>query len=225
MTPMMLLLAFVIALGGQARTPDARGVENRGPRDAERWRYVNYAGHWWHWSRAERWSYHDGSRWIDLDLMGQPLRASDRPAAHTGDRRTARGRRGGPSLPRGFGVLAPPASRAGDFGDRGGPAMARAFAGGFAGETDGLPVGDFGAGGQVRPPTNPYGPDSEYGAYGSTDPFRGGLHLGGGGNFGYGLGTRAVPAGGSAADNGNVSRSIPSAPLGRYGQPTSAGRL
>lgn len=228
---LILAMAVVAAVTGQAgaRETSSRQGEQRSwagaPRHAgDRWRYVFYQDHWWFWSRSERWSFYEGGRWIDLDLMGQPRVGPGRLIPGAGKQPAAQAAPGRPPLATGFGVLPSPASRAGDFAGASGAAMARAFAGGFAAGSESSSLGDFGAGAKVASPTNPYGPDSEYGAYGSTDPFRGGIHLGGGGNLGYGLGSRAVLPARPANSSWDAMRSIPSGALGVYGLPKSTGR-
>jgi hypothetical protein len=162
------------------------------PRDANAWRYVFHQGRWWYWFPSERWSYFDGRRWVDLDSLNQPL-TGRRDLAQSDATRLK-------TLPRAedlrfrFGQLPTPRSWAGSFGvGSAAPVTGRNFAGSF-GAGAALPHA------LLSPPTepgitmvNPYGPDSEYGAYGSTDPFRGGLHTGAGGNYGYGLGAQRLP--------------------------------
>ncbi|HET6881320.1 MAG TPA: hypothetical protein VFI31_14255 [Pirellulales bacterium] len=144
---------------------------------------------------SERWSYFDDSRWIDLDSLNHPLTVG-RDLAQVDALRLR-------ELPRAedlrfrFGELLVPRSRAGsfEFGSNA-PAAGRNFAGSFeAGAA--LPHALLAAPGQAAMPlANPYGPDSNYGAYGSTNPFRGGQHVGAGGNYGYGFGAQRPTAAG-----------------------------
>jgi hypothetical protein len=152
------------------------------------WRYVFHRGRWWYWSASERWSYFDGARWVNLDSLHQPL--SDRGHLLEVVPRPSTTWSGGNALRFRFGELPAPRSRVGSFeleGDN--RVTGRNFAGSFeAGAASPHAV--------ISPPgepaaaaPNPYGPDSAYGPYGSTDPFRAGRHTGSGGNYGYGLGT------------------------------------
>lgn len=152
------------------------------------WRYVLYQGRWWYWSASERWSYFDGARWVKLDSLKQPLASGGNlPELVPRPFKT---------LPRTdglyrFGELPVPRSRAGGFDVEGGTrVIGRNFAGSFEAGTASphavlMPPGEPSA---AAP--NPYGPGSIYGPYGSTNPFRGGLRSGAGGNYGYGLGTQ-----------------------------------
>jgi hypothetical protein len=191
--------------------------DSRVGRAKDLWRYVYHEGRWWFWSSSAHWSYFDGSRWIELDLMGQPRRNSRRSFA-LGERAMPPLRKQ-PAIGR-FGVLMPPTSRAGSFDALAGEG--RTFAGDFTRGTAGAPATDVGIVSPVPSPFNPYGPDSAYGAYGTTDPFRGGTHLGGGGNYGYGMGTRASSARPAApAAGGSLAKP---ANAGVYGQPAVTGR-
>ena len=194
----MINLFVLVLLAAFGSEPDsvplgrAPGVDIGSAGNA--WRYVFRDGRWWYWSASERWSYFDGSRWVDLDLMNRVL--TDRRDLQIGV-----GRLG--TLPSAeelrfqFGKLPVPRSRAGSF-DLGtaSPAAGRNIAGSFEGGAA-LPHSVMATPGEPVRPVNPYGPDSSYGAYGSTNPFRGGMHTGAGGNFGYGLGSeRPAPLGG-----------------------------
>lgn len=161
------------------------------------WRYLFHQGRWWYWSPSERWSYFDGKRWVGLDLLNQPRTVSRELAQRDAERLRIWPRT--EDLRLRFGKLAVPRSRAGsfDFGSAS-PATGRNIAGSFEGDAA-LPHAVISA--PSEPATampNPYGPDSNYGAYGSTNPLRGGLHIGAGGHFGYGLGAeRPAKIGGS----------------------------
>lgn len=164
---------------GRHRQRPAGGVGNA-------WRYVFHEGRWWYWSASERWSYFDGGRWVDLDLLNRPIMGGRELGQAAWRRRDPLSREG---LRFRFGELPTPRSRAGNFNLGGTAGVAgRNFAGSF--ETGAaLPHALLAAPGEAATPfINPYGPDSEYGAFGSTNPFRGGMHSGAGGNYGYGLG-------------------------------------
>ncbi len=168
------------------------------------WRYVWYQGRWWYWTPSERWAYFDGDRWIKLDSLNQPL-AAQRELVESGPKaRASLGDHGRASFR--FGDLASPQSRVGTFGAGGNAAAAsRNLAGAFG--PQGLqPSGNFSPAMPGNPPA-PYGPDSAYGSYGTTNPFRAGLHIGAGGNYGYGLGSERPTIGGGMG--GAANRALP----------------
>lgn len=166
----------------------ASAPASRSARAGTSWRYVFHQGRWWYWSPAERWSYYDGGRWVQLDSLNQPL-----------TQRTDLAERGLPEfrpLPR---ELPSPRFGPGGFYVGGsGPFSGRSFMRSFGpgAVSPGAGVSLPRDSGSMAP--NRYGSDSAYGAYGSTDPFRGGTHSGAGGNYGYGFGTqRPAPVGGA----------------------------
>lgn len=169
----------------------ARPIINPGGSE-DAWRYVFHRGRWWYWSASERWSYFQDGHWVELDSLDQPIHHSRDPAELASRLNASLGPR---NLRFRFGELPVPRSRAGSFNAGGTAALgARSWAGAFGRGAD-----------LTMPPSpteprmngaNPYGPDSAYGAYGSTNPLRGGLHVGAGGNYGYGMGAQR-PAFGS----------------------------
>lgn len=168
--------------GRPASAPAARSARAGTP-----WRYVYHQGRWWYWSPAERWSYHDGARWVQLDSLNQPLAE-----------RTDLAERGLPEFDLQPNELTAPRFGAGGFyvggsGPFSGQSYLRSFGAGAVSPGAGVSFPrDSGA---MAP--NRYGSDSAYGAYGSTDPFRGGTHSGAGGNYGYGFGTQRPASGGA----------------------------
>jgi hypothetical protein len=207
-----ILFLLVAWVGGQptptfvtanaARRPVIRMAANAG----KGWRCVYYQGRWWYWMPSERWAYFDGSRWLQLDLLNQV--AHSRRNASQEKRLAQRSGRGGAAFR--FGELAVPRSRAGAFGAAGVGVPDRTFAGAMGRDAYLLIPGDFSPAMRSTPPA-PYGPDSAYGSYGRTNPFLGGLHAGGGGNYGYGLGSPNSTT--ADADNGALPN-IGGTPLG-----------
>lgn len=223
------MTAWLIVLGtlgqlAQQTVPQADGARTATSRQPERslarsswprkiaanrrgdaWRYLTYQGRWWYWSASERWSYFDGTRWIPLDSLNRPMRERGDWAARERQPSALSGPR---NLRFRFGDLPSPRSRAGSFetGDTASIAD-RNFAGTFLG-ADSLRSLLSAPTESRMTATNPYGPDSAYGAYGSTNPLRGGMHTGAGGNYGYGLGAQrpAFPSGRASAPLFNQPR-------------------
>jgi len=206
MKTVLLILAAVSALGStalavepaQPQPSNAASVVRgrlspaaiaRWARPGTAWRYVFHQGRWWYWSPAERWSYFDGSRWVQLDSLDQPLNLRSDVAL------AERGLREFKPLP--LQKLPAQRRRPGSF-SVGAPFAGRTFVGPFgAGAISPIaPVLSPRVYGPISP--NRYGADSVYAPYGSTDPFRSGLHSGAGGNYGYGLGTQRP---GAASDS------------------------
>ncbi|HQU46273.1 MAG: hypothetical protein B7Z73_16725 [Planctomycetia bacterium 21-64-5] len=182
--------ATIMADTGRARPSRAAAIVPGRPN--QDWRLVRYQGRWWYRSDSERWSYFDGLRWVQLDSLNQPVVESGNMGGLGQGRLNV--------LPRPedlrfrFGELPVPGVRAGSFGIEGAPPSGRNLAGSFGAGAASTPAVLSPSGEPGTMPPNPYAPDSVYGAYGSTDPFRGGPHFGAGGSYGYGSGTERPAA-------------------------------
>jgi len=177
--------AIIMVDAGRVRPWRASRIVSGRPK--QDWRLVRYQGRWWYWSDNERWSYFDGARWVQLDSLNQPVALGGRMGEL--DRGQLKVLPRPEDLRFRFGELPVPGVRAGSFGIEGAPLSGRNFAGSF-GAGAATPPALLSPSGELGTiPPNVYRPDSFYSAYGPTDPFRGGLHSGAGGNYGYGLGT------------------------------------
>jgi hypothetical protein len=173
-------------------------------RPGSAWRYVFHQGRWWYWSVSERWSYFEGDRWVNLNLLRQPL--ADRGHRQEIVPRRSETLSGGGNLRFRLGELPIPRSRVGSFElDGGNRVLGRNFAGSFDASAASPHSALSAPGEPTATPANRYRPDSAYGPYGSTNPFRAGVPTGSGGNYGYGLGSQR--------------------PAGSYGRPAPHARL